>query len=312
MPDDSIDLRRVRHLRAVATHPTLQAAAEALHLTQPALTKSIARFEEELGAKLFDRRGRKLVLTELGQRMVQRGEALLRHVRAIEEEVDLWQGLGTGEVMIGVGPETELGLLPRVLEAFVPAHPGVTVSVRSGATETLLPALLDDEVHFLVTDAEIAEGRPELEITPLPPRPIAAAVRPGHPLVRKRRPTPKETDGLPLLGAFTSPRFERWRQEAGRREVGEPFRPSLLCDNYEVLVRLAESSDAIVFGPTDLLGAYERAGRLRVTSWPVDGPESQASVIRTRDREFSPAARRLMALFEESAGSAPPNGQSSD
>lgn len=305
MPEESIDLRRVRHLLAVASHPTLQAAADALHLTQPALTKSIARFEEELGAKLFDRRGRKLVLTELGRRMVERGEALLRHVRAIEEEVDLWQGLGTGEVTIGVGPESELGLLPSVLEAFVPAHPGVTVTVRSGATETLLPALLDDEVHFLVADAEIAEGRPELEITSLPPRPIAAAVRPGHPLVRKHRPTPKETEGLAFLGAFTSPRFERWRREAGRREVGAPFRPSLLCDNYEVLVRLAESSDSVVFGPTHLLEAYESSGRLKVTSWPVDGPDSQASVICVRGRERSPAARRLMVLFQEAAGRPP-------
>ncbi|MDJ0853006.1 MAG: LysR family transcriptional regulator, partial [Myxococcota bacterium] len=115
-----IDLRHVRHLLAVASHPTLQSAADSLHLTQPALTKSIARFEEELGSKLFDRRGRRLVLTELGERLVARGDDLLRHVRELEEEVALWKGIGTGEVAIGVDPEAELGLLPGVLEAFVP------------------------------------------------------------------------------------------------------------------------------------------------------------------------------------------------
>jgi len=62
-----VDLRHVRHLLVVASDSTVQAAADALHLTQPALTKSIARFEEELDAKLFDRRGRRLVFTELGE-----------------------------------------------------------------------------------------------------------------------------------------------------------------------------------------------------------------------------------------------------
>ncbi|MCA9504766.1 MAG: LysR family transcriptional regulator [Myxococcales bacterium] len=64
-----IDLSHVRHLLAVASAPTLQPAADALHRTQPALTRSIAHFEEELGAKRFDRRGRRLVLTELGERL---------------------------------------------------------------------------------------------------------------------------------------------------------------------------------------------------------------------------------------------------
>ena len=107
-----IDLRHLRHLLAVASHSTVQAAADAIHLTQPALTKSIARFEEELDAKLFDRRGRRLVLTELGERLVERSEDLMRHVRELEEEVELWKDIGTGEVAIGVDPEAELSLLP--------------------------------------------------------------------------------------------------------------------------------------------------------------------------------------------------------
>jgi len=54
--------------------------------------------------------------------------------------------------------------------------------------------------------------------------------------------------------------------------------PSLVCDNYEVLVRLAERCDAIVFGPRGLLASYERAGRLKVMSWPLEGPDAQPSL----------------------------------
>jgi LysR family pca operon transcriptional activator len=293
-----IELRHIRHLLAVSSHRTVQSAADALHLTQPALTKSIARFEEELDAKLFDRRGRRLVLTELGERLVERGEDLLRHVGELEEEVALWKGIGQGEVTIGVDPEAELSLLPEVLEAFVPAHPGVQVIVRSGHADALLPALLGGELHFMVTDAELALARDDLEVRRLAADPLAAALRFDHPLSRKRKPTLADLEAHPLAGASTAPRFERWSAESTRRAGVQPLVPALICDNYEVLVRLAESTDTIVFGPRNLLTAYERAGRLKVMSWPLEGPESGPSLIRSKGRHLSPAAERLIVLFE--------------
>jgi LysR family pca operon transcriptional activator len=293
-----LELRHLRHLMAVTSHKTVQAAAEALHLTQPALTKSIARFEEELDAKLFDRRGRRLVLTELGERLVERSEDLLRHVRELEEEVDLWKGIGTGEVAIGVDAEAELSLLPEVLEAFVPAHPMVQVTVRSGNTDTLLPALLRGELHFLVSDAELADKREDLEVLRLTADPLAAALRPGHPLSRKRNPGPADLEAHPLAGAPAAPRFERWSDERARQEGVEPIRVALRCDNYEVLVRLAESSNTIVFGARKVLTSYERMGRLKVMSWPLEGPESSPSLIRSKGRHLSRVAERLMMLFQ--------------
>jgi DNA-binding transcriptional LysR family regulator len=293
-----IELRQIRHLLAVAAHPTVQDAADAILLTQPALTRSIARFEEELGAKLFDRRGRRLALTELGERLVERGEQLLRHVRELEEEVTLWKGLDSGEVAIGVGPEVESSLLPRVLEAFVPAHPRVKLTIRSGHTEELLPLLLDSQLHLLVADAELALERDDLEIRPLAADPLAAALRAGHPLERKRRPTPADLAAHPIAGASTAPRFERWSAESVRREGGDPLVPSLVCDNYDVLVRLAECSDTIVLGPRDVLREHARSGRVKVMTWPLEAPETHPSIILSQGRLLSPAAERLIELFE--------------
>ncbi len=292
-----IELRHLRHLKAVAQHRSLQAAADAIHLTQPALTKSIARFEEELGASLFDRRGRRLVLTELGERMVARGEDLLRHVRELEEEVELWKGLGTGDVALGVGPFAELGLLPDVLARFVADHPAVRVRVRSGHTGTLIPALLAGELHFVVTDQELAELREDLEIHPLERDPIGAAVGPAHPLARRRRLAFADLAGHPAAGASQAPRFARWAAERFRREGLDPAGPGIVCDNYEVLVRLAEQTDCIVFGPRRLLDDYVKAGRLKHLALALEAPESGPSLIRSRGRCLSPAAERFMELF---------------
>jgi len=221
----------------------------------------------------------------------------LRHVRELEEEVDLWKGLGTGRVAIGVDPESELSLLPEILSTFVPAHPGVQVTVRSGHTEELLPALLGGELHFLVTDAELALERDDLEIHALAADPIVVAVRPGHPLASKREPGPTDAEHFPLAGASTAPRFEQWRADQGLRDVGHAFAPSLICDNYEVLVQLGERSDALVFGPSRLLATYAQAGRLKVMPWVLEGPDIEPSLIRSKGRILSPAAEKIFGLF---------------
>lgn len=56
----------------------------------------------------------------------------------------------------------------------------------------------------------------------------------------------------PLAGSPTAPRFEQWKAKQGHRDLGRAFVPSLVCDNYEVLVQLAERTGAIVFGPRPL------------------------------------------------------------
>lgn len=292
-----IDTRALRHLIAVASHNSVQAAANSLHLTQPALTKSISRLEASIGEKLFDRRGHKLELTEFGQRLVQRGKTVIRDLEAIEEDIALWKGIGTGEVEIGVDPGVELSLLPRVLKAFIPAHPGVEVKIRSGRTETLVPALLDGGLHFVVSDIETTEHHQGLSITPLPRQILAPAVRPGHPLAERAGVDAEDVSPYPFLGAFTAPRFERWRDARGLREKGKPYVTSLLCGNFEVLIRFCEDSDAIVFGPLETLRHYENMNRLKLMPWPLDCPEMEPCLIRSEGRPLSPAAELLAQLF---------------
>lgn len=279
----------------------MRAAADALFLTQPALTKSIARIEDELGVKLFDRRGRKLVLTEIGERLVMRGREMLRNATDINEEVDSWLGLGFGAVAIGVDAESELDRLPKVLASFVPNYPNVQLTVRSGYVEDLLNTLQAGELHFLIADPELALDHQDLDVTLLHSDPIVPAVRKGHPLMKRRKPKPEEFAQFPLAGASTAPRFVQWKEQRGLSEVGRAFVPSLLCDNYEVLISLAEHSDTIIFGPRHLMTTYEGQSRIKVMPWDTDGPEIQYSVIRTRNRTLSPAAEHLIALCQNTS-----------
>src|SRR6056297_3346908 len=210
-----IDSRPLRHLLAVATYPTIQAAADALHLTQPALTKSISRFEDAIGEKLFDRRGRSLQLTEFGDRLVRRADLLIRQLGELEEEVRLWKGIGTGEVDIGVDPGAELSLLPEVLKRFTADFAGVEVRVHSGHAQTLLPRLRQGEVHFVIADPELAMDDTQLSATTLATSELVAACRTDHPLAEVALLTLEDVLSCPFVGGSSAPRFERWRIERG-------------------------------------------------------------------------------------------------
>jgi DNA-binding transcriptional LysR family regulator len=295
-----IDLRYLRHFLAVASHPTVQAAADALHITQPALTKSIARFEEELGETLFDRRGHKLILTEFGERLVWRGEELLSQVNDLEEEVEQWKSLETGEIGLGVDPAAELSLLPAVLENFVPAYPGISVTIRSGHADSLIPRLRRGELHFLIAESTFALEIEELEIQELAHEPIVLAVRPDHPVTKTPWSSIQDLSNYRFASATSTQQMETWTAEQSRREGVSSKLRTLTCDNYEVLVRLALSSDTILGGPLSVMKSFDE--RLTILTMPYENmPTIHPSLIRTVGRRLPPAAEKFIELLLDTA-----------
>ena len=103
---------------AIAERGSIRAAARHLQLAQPALTRSLADLERELGAPLFERRTRGVVATALGQAFVLRANAILQQVRRTREEVDQLRGAGTGTVTVGLSIAAHLALLPTTLRPF--------------------------------------------------------------------------------------------------------------------------------------------------------------------------------------------------
>jgi DNA-binding transcriptional LysR family regulator len=187
-----------------------------------------------------------------------------------------------------------LGSLPQVLAAFCPRFPLVGVVVRSGSTESLVPRLLAGELHFVVADYEALEAHPELQVRSLGADPIGVAARPGHPLCGASAPALTEVLRFPRGSATAPPRIRQWlRTQPG----GDELRQSLTCDNYEVLVAVAEESDTLVLGPISMLRRYERAGRLVVLPIAYPSPPSEPAVLSVRDRPLAPAVVALMKEF---------------
>ncbi|MBS2551125.1 LysR family transcriptional regulator [Catenulispora sp. NL8] len=120
-----LDVTRLRVLTAVARHGSVTAAARVLGYAQPSISHHLARLEAETGAKLVQRVGRGIRLTDAGRLLAERAEEILGRMDVAEAELDAISGLRAGRVRLAAFPSALGTFVPSAFAAFAAAHPGV-------------------------------------------------------------------------------------------------------------------------------------------------------------------------------------------
>ena len=133
---------RLKVFRTVAEKLNFREAAEALLLTQPAVTLQVKALEEELSIRLFDRTGNRIVLTEAGRRLLKHANQLAALAQEAERDIAALRGVEFGELHIGASTTIAQYFLPRLIGEFGKLNPRVSVSVVSGNTQEIVDALL--------------------------------------------------------------------------------------------------------------------------------------------------------------------------
>src|SRR6185503_5520866 len=143
-----MDLRHVRTFVTVAEVGTVSRAAEQLHITQPALSRQIANLEDELGLKLFDRIGRRLLLTSEGAQLLQHCRGLLNHSHALREQADGLKRGDAGLLRVAASPHLIEGLFPDFLRDYAKRYPNVHVRLVEAIGPQVFAMLERGEVHL--------------------------------------------------------------------------------------------------------------------------------------------------------------------
>lgn len=178
-------------------------AAEALHLTQPAATWRLQALERELGARLFERTGRGMRLTDAGQMALPYAERAVRASREMRAALDALQRGAGGRLDVGCSPAIGVYLLPEALVRFRAARPDVEVAVRTGHSEEVLQLVLAGEVRLgLVRNLRHTDITARL----LTEDDLVLAAHPSHPFALRRRVTAAEVgrEGLILFDRASS------------------------------------------------------------------------------------------------------------
>jgi LysR family transcriptional regulator, hydrogen peroxide-inducible genes activator len=180
-----MELHQLRYFVAVAKEGSMTQAAASLFLAQPTLSIQIRKLEQEVGAKLFERLARRVVLTTAGKVFLEHAERALTELERGRERVADVVGLRQGRVAVGVLPSVAAHLLPAVLAAFRAEHPGVTVHlVEHDVSRDFEQLVQAGELDMAVTRMPVTLAG--LDACPLVREPIVLLVPPDHPMAARR------------------------------------------------------------------------------------------------------------------------------
>lgn len=172
--------RQVRYFLAVAEHQSFTRAADALHVSQPALSQQVRLMEESLGVQLFDRSGRTTRLTDSGEVYLQYVRRASQEFREAKRAIHDVNDLSRGALRVAVTPTFTTYLVGPLVEAFHSRYPNIFLSVREISQEHMEELLLSDEVDVGIAFA--GAPKPDIDTDPLLVETLALVVSTGHPL----------------------------------------------------------------------------------------------------------------------------------
>ena len=275
-----MELRHVRTFVTVAELGTVSAAGERLHVAQPALSRQIALLEGELGLKLFDRVGRRLILTSEGEQILKDCRGLLNYARAVGEQAQLLRLGDVGVLRVSASPHLIEGIFPEFLRHYSQRYPNVQVRLVDAAGGVEAFAMLErGEIHLVQTIARaIAPDEQRFESHPLAPMEMLAACHPDLRLGGEGTVEIASLATCPLLQA-TQDFAMRRNFDAACRLAGFTPNNVLECRAPHALLAMAEAGHGVAIIPSALRFHRYRVRVLRVTyqGKPLDEPLTMLS-----------------------------------
>lgn len=296
-----VELKRWTHLVALAEERHFARAAERVHLSQPAFSRSIQLLESQVGMQLFARDSGTVRPTPAGLFLVDRARRLLFDARNLERDTEFYRDSRLGDAAFGAGPLPAATLMPQVLVELRKEYPGVNLRLEIGNWSLLCDRLLDEDLEFLVNDARDLKPDPRLEMTPLGRQQAKVFARAGHPLAGKPC-----TLAQAWRYGIASPKWPQPLQDLVARLIGLPAGaspvPAIECDDFSLLRQLALATDT-------LIGASEATYRADIDSGVLvrldvhDLPEvpSEMSIVQLANRTPSPMAERAIGCVQKIA-----------
>lgn len=193
-----MELRVLQYFLAVTREQSISGAAEALHLSQPTLSRQLRDMEEELGKQLFIRSNRKITLTEEGMILRKRAEEITELVRKTHDEISMSEETVAGDVSIGAGETDGTRYLARAARSLQSEYPLVRFHIISGDKASVLENLDRGLIDFALLFGEFDASR--YEYLPLPCEDTyGVLMRKDAPLAEKDVIMPEDLQDKPLI-----------------------------------------------------------------------------------------------------------------
>lgn len=300
----ALNLHLVRSFAAVVEHGGVVAAARALNVSQPAVSRAVHALEAQLGTALLERRpsgGRRSQPTAAGRALALHARVIFDAERSAEMTLAALKGVQTGRLAVGASPTIAAYLMPAIIARFARAYPGVSVQLEAAPTREIVRRLLRFDLDVAFAEAPVRDSR--LRVTPWREDEMIAVVAPTHPLAGKRRLNASRLAEGTLLLREPATRTHALVKSA-LASVGAEPRHVLTVEGIEPLRALAREGVGVAVLSRAAVQADVEAGVLvELDVHPAFRVKRTFTRVSVRGRPASPASAAFLAVVRKGEAS---------
>lgn len=289
-----MEIRQLRAFVAIAETGTFTAGASRVHVTQAAISMQIRQLESEIGARVFVRAPRHVILTEAGEQLLRRARHILREHDAALDEIAELAGAERGRLRIGSASAMVLTeQLPAVLKELRKQHPAADISVTSGTSEVLVDQILAGEVDIAFVSLPVdVRG---IKTERLSEDQLVAIASPHHKLAKQRTISAYTLAGEKLIlgerGGNTRRLIDQFFAQAGAT-----LRVAMELSRQQAIKRMVEEDMGV--GIVPLQSVKEEVEKGKLIRWWIEGAEInwELGIAQLSNGYDSPIMQKFVSL----------------
>ena len=296
-----MEIRQLRAFVAIAESGTFTAGALRVHVTQAAISMQIRQLESEIGARVFVRAPRHVILTEAGEQLLRRARHILREHDAALDEIAELAGAERGRLRIGSASAMVLtDQLPSILKELRKQHPAAEISVTSGTSEVLVDQILAGEVDIAFVSLPVdVRG---IKTERLSEDQLVAIASPRHKLSKQKTISAYTLAGERLIlgerGGNTRRLIDQFFAQAG-----VSLRVAMELSRQQAIKRMVEEDMGV--GIVPLQSVREEVEKGRLIRWWIEGAEInwELGIAQLSNGYDSPIMQKFVALARKNFAS---------
>jgi DNA-binding transcriptional LysR family regulator len=298
-----IEVRELRLVKAIDENGSLVRAARVLGIAQPALTRALARLEEKLRGKLFERSRRGVIATDLGRAIIAEGSAILDSLERLDRHLNEARGPQTADLNIMAGAYIAETLCLTAAAGMLNVFPTTRLRLLVANWTEVPAAILDREAPIGFMDLRGFVADPALVVEKLSPQPGIFVARAGHPLAQRSSVSLADMMAYPLAFIGRAPRgvqapLVAAREEARAQGQLHPAFPAMVHESPTVMLKLLTQSDAVAGVSVILAMDALRQGSIVALPWQrAPWASIHPGIITLRNRALGAAEQAFLELI---------------
>lgn len=300
MQRGTLKTTQLQMLVAIAEHGTLMAAADALNLSQPAVTKGVKELETRLDVQLLERSGTGIRLTQFGETLLRRARSVVADITRAEQEIAEMRSGAERTLSIGISLLASSIAMPDALEAFRHRRPEVKLNIYECAPEQIVDGLRDGTFDLCVGFIGSSNTTAECRVITIKESAEVLAVRAGDSLGKlSKLEHLTETKWLYNDTRESFPAF--WRNLCG--DISLPLPSQLdVCTSQRLYAQLAQEPRTVSVWPEPLLEAQIKAGRMQMINTDARLIRLTLGLLYRRDLVLRESHRQFIECLRHTSG----------